>query len=89
LRTKATSAAHRPRFSVQIPPNPNIKQRSNGPQPRRNVKREPSQAEGKPIELFDGANLLYLLETHAGIKARMEPPDDWQDPIPDAGELPD
>jgi restriction system protein len=44
-------------------------------------------AEGKPIELFDGANLLYLLETHAGIKARIEPPDDWQDPVPDSGEL--
>jgi HJR/Mrr/RecB family endonuclease len=43
-------------------------------------------AEGKPIELFDGSNLLYLLETHAGIKARIEPPDDWQDPVPDSGE---
>ena len=43
-------------------------------------------AAGKPIELFDGANLLYLLETHAGIKARIEPPDDWQDPLPDSGE---
>jgi hypothetical protein len=31
-------------------------------------------------------NLLYLLETHAGIKARIEPPDDWQDPVPDSGE---
>lgn len=46
-------------------------------------------ATGKPIELFDGANLLYLLENHAGIKARIEPPDDWQDPVPDSGELPD
>jgi HJR/Mrr/RecB family endonuclease len=45
-------------------------------------------AEGKPIELFDGTNLLYLLETHAGIKARIEPPDDWQDPVPDSGETP-
>ena len=44
-------------------------------------------AQGKPIELFDGANLLYLLETHTGIKARIEPPDDWQDPVPDSGEL--
>jgi hypothetical protein len=42
-------------------------------------------AEGKPIELFDGTHLLYLLETHAGIKARIEPPDDWQDPVPDWG----
>jgi restriction system protein len=45
-------------------------------------------AEGKPIELFDGANLLYLLETHADIKARIEPPEDWQDPVPDSGEPP-
>ena len=44
-------------------------------------------AKGKPIELFDGTNLLYLLETHAGIKARIEPPDDWQDPVPDSGEF--
>jgi restriction system protein len=43
-------------------------------------------AAGKPIELFEGANLLYLLETHAGIKARIEPPDDWQDPLPNSGE---
>ena len=46
-------------------------------------------AAGKPIELFDGANLLYLLETHAGIEARIEPPDDWQDPVPDSGETSD
>ena len=46
-------------------------------------------AAGKPIELFDGTNLLYLLETHTGIKARIEPPDDWQDPVPDSGEPPD
>ena len=46
-------------------------------------------AQNKPIELIDGGNLLYLLEEHAGIKARIEPPDDWQDPVADAGELPD
>lgn len=46
-------------------------------------------AAGKPIELFEGTHLLYLLETHAGIKARIEPPDDWQDPVPDSGERPD
>lgn len=45
-------------------------------------------ARGKPIELFDGTNLLYLLETHAGIQARIQPPDDWQDPVPDSGEPP-
>lgn len=37
-------------------------------------------ASGKPLELLDGRNLLYLLEEHAGIVARIEPPDDWEDP---------
>jgi hypothetical protein len=45
--------------------------------------------QNKPIELLDGANLLFLLEEKAGIKARIEPPDDWQDPVPDSGEAPD
>ncbi len=45
-------------------------------------------AQNKPIELIEGANLLYLLETHAGIKARIEPPDDWRDPVPDSDEYP-
>ncbi|MCX2714027.1 restriction endonuclease [Mycolicibacterium sp. J2] len=40
-------------------------------------------AQNKPIELIEGANLLYLLETHAGVRARIEPPDDWRDPVPD------
>jgi restriction system protein len=43
-------------------------------------------AQNKPIELIEGANLLYLLETHCGIKARIEPPEDWRDPVPDSGE---
>ena len=43
-------------------------------------------AQNKPIELIEGANLLYLLETHAGITARIEAPDDWRDPIPDLPE---
>src|SRR6201999_1377353 len=34
-------------------------------------------AQNKPIELIDGANLLFLLEEHAGIKARIEVPEDW------------
>jgi HJR/Mrr/RecB family endonuclease len=45
-------------------------------------------ARNKPIELIEGANLLYLLEEHAGVKARIEPPEDWNDPVPDSGELP-
>jgi restriction system protein len=38
-------------------------------------------ANGKPLELIDGGNLLYLLQEHAGIKAKIEPPDDWVDPV--------
>jgi len=34
----------------------------------------------KPLELLDGTNLLYLLKKHAGIEARIEPPEDWVDP---------
>jgi restriction system protein len=43
-------------------------------------------AEGKPLELLSGTNLLYLLAEHAGIEARIQPPDDWQDPTADMGE---
>lgn len=38
-------------------------------------------ANGKPLELIDGANLLYLLHEHADLEAKIEPPDDWIDPI--------
>lgn len=37
-------------------------------------------ADGKPLELLDGSNLLYLLSEHAGIDAKIEPPEDWVDP---------
>jgi restriction system protein len=37
-------------------------------------------AEGKPLELLDGTNLLYLLHEHAGVEARIDPPEDWVDP---------
>jgi len=40
-------------------------------------------AQNKPIELIDGANLLYLLAEHAGIEAKIIPPDDWKDPAAD------
>lgn len=40
-------------------------------------------AANKPIELIDGANLLYLLREHTGIESRIEPPADWLDPLPD------
>ncbi|MGE0320357.1 MAG: restriction endonuclease [Hyphomicrobiaceae bacterium] len=36
-------------------------------------------ANGKPIELIDGGNLLYLLKEHANIDAKIEMPDDWVD----------
>jgi restriction system protein len=39
-------------------------------------------ANGKPIELLDGNNLLYLLKEHAGIDAKIVAPDDWIDPTP-------
>lgn len=41
-------------------------------------------ADGKPLELLSGSNLLYLLAEHAGIEARIEPPEDWVDPQLDA-----
>jgi restriction system protein len=41
-------------------------------------------AEGKPLELLSGTHLLYLLAEHAGIEARIEPPEDWVDPTADA-----
>lgn len=40
-------------------------------------------ANGKPMELLDGANLLFLLKEHAAIDAKIEAPDDWVDPVPD------
>lgn len=40
-------------------------------------------AQNKPIELIDGANLLYLLAEHAGVEAKIVPPDDWKDPAAD------
>jgi restriction system protein len=43
-------------------------------------------ASGKPLELLDGSNLLYLLTEHAGIEAKIEVPEDWKDPGPDLGE---
>ncbi len=45
-------------------------------------------ADGKPLELLSGSNLLYLLSEHAGIEARIQPPDDWQDPTPDSIDQP-
>jgi restriction system protein len=40
-------------------------------------------AQNKPIELIDGANLLYLLSEHTGIEAKIVPPDGWKDPAAD------
>lgn len=37
-------------------------------------------ANGKPLELIDGGGLLFLLNEHAGIDAKIEVPDDWVDP---------
>jgi len=40
-------------------------------------------AKGKPLELLSGSHLLHLLAEHAGIEAKIEPPEDWSDPMPD------
>lgn len=42
-------------------------------------------ARGKPLELLDGTNLLYLLAEHAGVDARIVMPDGWAD-VPVHGE---
>ena len=41
-------------------------------------------AKGKPLELLSGSHLLYLLKEHAGIEAKIEMPESWKDPQPDA-----
>lgn len=38
-------------------------------------------ANGKPMELLDGGNLLHLLKEHAGIEAKIMMPEDWRDPV--------
>jgi restriction system protein len=40
-------------------------------------------ADGKPLELLSGSNLLYLLKEHAEIEAKIQMPEDWKDPLPD------
>jgi restriction system protein len=44
-------------------------------------------ATDKPLELLSGSHLLYLLETHAGITAKIEIPEAWAEPIGDVAEL--
>ncbi|WP_405485921.1 restriction endonuclease [Nocardia sp. NBC_00511] len=41
-------------------------------------------AQNKPLELLDGPNLLYLLQEHLGLEAKIVAPDDWKDPIADS-----
>jgi restriction system protein len=40
-------------------------------------------ADGKPLELLSGSNLLYLLKEHAGIEAKIQIPESWKDPQSD------
>jgi restriction system protein len=42
-------------------------------------------ANDKPLELLSGTNLLYLLKEHAGVDARIEPPEHWVEPKHDTG----
>lgn len=45
-------------------------------------------AKNKPLELLPGGQLLFLLEEHTGVKAKIEFPDEWKDPqITDQPEL--
>lgn len=37
-------------------------------------------AKDKPLELLSGTNLLYLLQEHAGVEAKIEPPEHWVEP---------
>jgi restriction system protein len=37
-------------------------------------------AKNKPLELLSGSNLLHLLAEHAGVTARIEFPEGWEDP---------
>jgi len=41
-------------------------------------------ADGKPLELLSGSNLLYLLKEHAGIEAKIEMLEGWKDPQVDS-----
>lgn len=43
-------------------------------------------ANGKPLELLEGSHLLFLLEQHAGVKAKIEVPDTWRDPVADTAD---
>ena len=36
-------------------------------------------ANGKPIELISGSNLLDILQEYAGVEVKIEPPEDWVD----------
>ena len=36
-------------------------------------------AEGKPLELLGGSNLLFLLKEHVGVDARIVMPQNWKD----------
>jgi restriction system protein len=40
-------------------------------------------ANGKPIELITGSNLLYLLKEYGDVEAKIEMPPDWVDPRSD------
>ncbi|HLY25370.1 MAG TPA: restriction endonuclease, partial [Aggregatilineales bacterium] len=45
-------------------------------------------ANGKPMELLNGSNLLYLLSQHAGIEAKIEVPESWKELQADVSDEP-
>jgi restriction system protein len=40
-------------------------------------------AEDKPLKLWDGTHLIYLLQEYCGVEAKIVPPEHWKDPKPD------
>jgi restriction system protein len=44
-------------------------------------------ADRKPLQLISGGELLYLLDQHTGVKAKIEFPEEWVDPLPDMVEV--
>ncbi len=40
-------------------------------------------AEDKPLKLWDGTHLVYLLQEYCDVEAKIVPPEHWKDPQPD------
>jgi restriction system protein len=40
-------------------------------------------AESKPLKLWDGTHLVYMLQEYCDVEAKIVPPEHWKDPQPD------